>query len=230
MTLASIRLNIDWDWSGAEKEYKRAIELDPGYAMGHQRYGFFLRAMGRNEEWLAEHQRANELDPISLVPGGGADRYISKGQYDQAIEVTRKTLELYPDLPGPHARLGAIYLLKRQFPEAIAEFQKAVFLSERAPRFLAPLGNAFGLSGRSEQALRVLDELREQAKRRYVSPYEFALVYTGLGENKQAFAWLQKAYEDRSPRLILLKVDQKLDSLHSDPRFADLVRRVGLPP
>jgi len=104
MTLASIRLDIDWDWSGAEKEYKRAIELDPSHGMGHQRYGFFLRAMGRNEEWLAERQRANELDPVSLVPSGGADRYVSKVQYEQAIEVTRKTLELYPDRSHSHRR------------------------------------------------------------------------------------------------------------------------------
>ncbi len=233
MTLASIRRNIDWDssgWSGAEKEFKRAIELNPGYAMGHIRYAFFLRAMGRNEEALAESQRANELDPVSLVTSSHAARYIFEGQYDQAIEVTRKKLELYPDLPGPHAGLGEIYLLKRQFPEAIAEFQKAVSLSERAPRFLAHLGNAFGVSGQRQQAIKVLDELREQAKRRYVSPYEFALVYTGLGEKEQAFAWLQKAHEDRSPRLILLKVDQKLDSLRSDPRYTELERRIGLPP
>ncbi len=229
MTLAVIRFSIDWDWSGAEKDHKRAIELNPGYAMGHQRYAFFLRAMGRNEESLAEHQRASELDPVSLTTSGGAD-YIFKGQYDEAIEVIRKKLELYPDLPVPHAGLGEIYLLKGQFPEAIAEFQKAVSLSERAPRFLAPLGNAFGLSGQREQAIKVRDELREQAKRRYVSPYEFAVVYTGLGEKNQAFAWLQKAYEDRSPRLTQLKVDRRLYSLRSDPRFGDLVRRVGLPP
>ncbi len=221
-------MNIDWDWSGAEKEFKRAIELNPGYAMAHLRYGLFLSAMGRNEESLAEHQRAKELDPVSL-PSGFAARYISKGQYDQAIEVNRKTLELYPDRPNPHAGLAEIYLLKRQFPEAIAEFQKAVSLSERAPRFLAPLGNAFGLSGQREQAIKFLDELREQAKRRYVSPYEFALIYTGLGEKEQAFAWLQKAYQDRSPRLTQLKGDRRLYSLRSDPRFADLVRQIGLP-
>lgn len=229
-TLASIRFNTYSDWSGAEKEFKRAIELSPSYAMGHQRYGFFLRAIGRNEEWLAELQRAHELDPVSLGSSGNGRRYVSKGQYDQAIEVARKTLELYPDLPGPHTRLGEIYLLKGQFPEAIAEFQKAVSLSERAPRFLAPLGNAYGISAQRDEAITVLDELREQAKRRYVSPYEFAVVFTGLGEKDQAFVWLEKAYEEHAPRVRMLKVERMFDPLRSDPRFADLLRRVGLPP
>jgi tetratricopeptide (TPR) repeat protein len=228
-TLAGIRSTYDWDRVGAEREYKRAIELNASYATAHQRYSLYLMAMGRTEESLAEIKRAQELDPVSLSINTslGWRLYFAR-QYDQAIEQYRKTLEMDSNFGRAHFNLGQAYEQKGMYEEAIAEFHKAFNFSR--DRAVAALGHAYAMSGKRREARKVLEELEELSKRRYISPYGIALIYTGLGERDQAFAWLQRACEDHSFGLNHLKVEPSLDSLRSDLRFRDLLRCVGLPP
>jgi serine/threonine protein kinase/Tfp pilus assembly protein PilF len=227
--LASIRATYDWDWVGAEREYQRAIELNPSYATAHQRYSLHLMNMGRTEESLAEIKRALELDPVSLSINTSLGwRLHFARRYEQAIEQYRKTLEMDSTFGPAHFYLGQAYEQKGMYEEAIAEFHKAINFSRG--QAVAALGHAYAMSGKRREARKVLYELEEQSKRRYISPYGMALIYTGLGEKDQAFAWLQRACEDHSFGLNHLKVEPSLDSLRSDSRFRDLLRCVGLPP
>ncbi len=230
--LGDVKFRYEWDWSGAEREYKRAIELNPSYTTAHQWYSHFLLPLGRAEESLAESKRALELDPLSLVINMHMGwHYLYARQYDQAIEQLRKTLDLDQDFLLAHLFLGQAYELKAMYAEAMAEFQKAIALSRGAPPNVAALGHLYAVSGKRDAARKVLEELKESSKRRFVPSYEIAVVYAGLGEKDQAFGWLQKAFEQRdSGWLVDLRVDPRFDLLRSDPRFADLVRRVGLPP
>ncbi len=184
---------------------------------------------GRQEEAAAEVKRALEIDPLSLIINSSAGRifYLAR-QYDQAMEQLRKTLDMDPNFARAHFFLGQVYQQKGMFEEDIAEFKKAHQLDVNQ-YILAGLGNAFAVSGRRGEAKKILDELRESSRQRYASPYGIAVVYAGLGEKDQAFAWLEKAYKDRDETLTGLKVDPKLDSLRSDPRFQHLLRRAGPP-
>jgi serine/threonine protein kinase/Flp pilus assembly protein TadD len=230
-SLAHARLFYDWDWSGAERELKRAIELNPNNTSAHQWYTSYLSAMGRHDEAIARAKRAQELDPLSLVINTMVGRtfYFAR-QYDQAIEQFRKTLELDPNFALAQHFLGQAYEQKGMYDEAFAVFQKGITLSGGRSQMVAFLGHAYAVSGKRGEALKTLDELKELSKRRYVGPYNVALVYAGLGEKDQAFEWLQKGYEERSSELLWLAVIPGFDSLRSDPRFADLLRRMGLPP
>ncbi len=230
-SLAYVRWAYDWDWAGAEREFKRAIELNPNYASGHQFYGEYLTAMGRHREALAEVGRAHELDPLSLIVNAvvGWAFYFAR-QYDQAVEQCRRTLELDPNFARVHIYLGRAYVQKSMLEEAITEFQKGIDLSGGSPTYRAELGHACAVSCRRDEAQKVLNELKELSKRKYVSPYDMALIHAGLGENDRAFDWLQRAYDYRSFYMALLKVEPAFDNFRPDPRFQDLVRRVGLPP
>jgi TolB-like protein/DNA-binding winged helix-turn-helix (wHTH) protein/Flp pilus assembly protein TadD len=232
-SLAYARFLYYWDWPGAESEFKRAIELNPNYPTAHQWYAYYLAGMGRCEEATAVNLRAQELDPLSLMinTGVGVVFYYAR-QYDRAIEPLRKTLELNSNFPHAHRALGDTYREKGMFGEAIAELQKAVTLLSGGNReYLGRLGNTYAVSGQRGEALRVLGQLRELSQVGYVSPVSFALVYIGLGEKDQAFAWLEKAYEERSTLLTQrIKVDPIYDSLRSDPRFQDLLRHMKLAP
>ncbi len=228
-SLAEIKLKWEWDWPSAEREYKRAIELNPNYAEAHQGYGTYLEALARFAEAIAERKRAQELDPLS--PYRTADvgyPFYWAGQYDQAIEQYRRGLVLDPSFFWSHLWIGEAYVEKGMHEEAIAEIRKAVALSEGNTRALATLGHAYAVSGRRSEALKVLNELKARSKQSYVSPYFIALIYAGLGENDRTLEWLEKAYQERHPYLILLKVQPVFRSLHSDPHFQDLLRRVGL--
>ncbi len=228
-SLAEIKLKWEWDWPSAEREYKRAIELNPNYAEAHQGYGTYLEALARFEEAIAERKRAQELDPLS--PYRTADvgyPFYWAGQYDQAIEHYRRGLELDPSFFWSHLWIGEAYVEKGMQEEAIGEIRKAVALSGGNTRALATLGHAYAVSGRRSEALKVLNDLKARSKQSYVSPYFIALIYAGLGENDRTLEWLEKAYQERHPYLILLKVQPVFRSLHSDPRFQDLLRRVGL--
>jgi len=228
-TLGFAGLHYDWDWPGAEREVKRAIELNPNYATAHQWYGLFLSAMGRHDEAIREATRAHDLDPVSLaISRGVAFRPYEARRYDQAIESARKTLELEPSFAPVRYVLGLAYVQKASFERAIGELQQAVTLSGGNPTYIGALGFAYARAGRKGDARTVIADLEELSKRRYVPPYNIALIYTGLGENDRAFEWLQKAYEERSSRLVWLKVVPEVDSLRADPRFQDLLRRVGL--
>ncbi len=228
-SLAWINFVFDWDWAGAEREYRRAFELNPSYATAHQWYAHYLMWMGRLEEAKAEMKRAQELDPLSLVINTElAYPFYYAGQYDQAIQQGRRALELDPNFYRAHWLLGLVYEQKGMFGEAIAELQRAASLSGRTPIIFAALGHAYAVAGKRGEAQKVLDELREVSKRRYVPSYHVAQIYVGLGEKQQALAWLEKAYQERS-WVPPLRFDPSFDGLRSDPRFADLLRRIGLP-
>jgi TolB-like protein/DNA-binding winged helix-turn-helix (wHTH) protein/Tfp pilus assembly protein PilF len=217
----------DWDWAGAEKEFLRAIALNSNYAMAHQWYGQFQRAMGR-QNWAAEVKRAHELDPLSLVIAGGA-WYANSGRYDLWIDNLRKKLELDPKFALGYSQLGGVYMQKGMYPEAIAQFQKGVKLSDGAPDDLSTLGYAYGMSGKRREALKIVQQLSLLSKRRYVSPYEVAMIYVGLREKDLAFDWLQKVMADRYYKLVWLKYERRMDPIRSDPRYDELIRQVGLP-
>lgn len=227
-TLGVVKLLHDWDWPGAEREYKRAIELNQSYSDAHLMYGFYLAAMERFDEAHAEMRRAQELDPLSLakIIGTGEILYQQR-RHDQAIEQYRKALEMDPNSGLAHWAIGNVYVQKGMFEEAIGEYKKAIPLSGDSPDEIASLGYVYALSGRRREAQAIIEELKERSKQRYISPTIIAFIYGGLGDKDEAFAWLEKAYEGRDFILVLHKVDPTFDSLRSDPRFADLVRRVG---
>jgi serine/threonine protein kinase/Tfp pilus assembly protein PilF len=231
-TLANMTLRFDLDWATSEKEHKRALELNPGYAVEHIWYSHYLLPAGRTEESLAESLRAVELDPLGLILQTHLGwHYLYTRQYDHAIEQLRKTLELDPNFILAHLFLGQAYEEKRMYLQAIAEFEKAISLSEGNPVHLAALGHAYAISGKPAEAEKVLGQLKKLSARRYVPSYEIAVVYAGLSENDEALAWLQKAYQLRdSSWLIDVKLDPRFDHLHTDPRFQDLLRRIGLSP
>ncbi len=219
--LAAVRFN-HYDWAGAEKEFKRAIELNPSYVTAHLWHGFFLEALGQQSANLAERKLAQELDPLNLTAGTSVGAaYFYLGQYDRAMEELRKTLELNPGFSMALAYLGEVYEAKAMYADAITVYDKA--------GALASLGHAYAASGRKAEARKILRELNRQSKHRYVSPYDRALIYTGLGENDQALAWLEKAEEENVP-LHHINVDQRFNSLRSDRRYQQLLRRIGFPP
>ncbi|HTA68804.1 MAG TPA: protein kinase [Bryobacteraceae bacterium] len=219
----------EWDWAGAEKEFKRAIELNPSYPTAHSWYGEYLMVQGRFDEALAEMNRASELNPLSpaLNLALGYRLYYAH-QYPEAIEQIQKTLAMDATFVPAHVFLGRAYEQKGTYPEAIAEMRKALELSEGDTNELAALGHAYSVAHQVDEAKKILDQLKERSQQTYAQPSLIALIHAGLGDKNQAFDWLQKAYEDRSAGLLYLKVDPTFDSLRSDPRFTDLLRRVGL--
>jgi tetratricopeptide (TPR) repeat protein len=221
----------DWDWAGAEREFQRALALNPNYAWTHQWYGVFQGFMGRYQNWVAEVKRARELDPLSvaLFGGGGDDVTVARGQYDLSIEENRQRLELDPNNPRPYLKLGRVYRLKGMYEEAIVHIQKGITLSGGAPGALGALGYTYAVSGERDKALKIVQQLTVLSTDRYVPPYHIAFIYTGLGEKDRAFDWLQKAVADRSI-LDALIGHKEWDSLRSDPRYGELRHRIGLQP
>jgi TolB-like protein/Tfp pilus assembly protein PilF/tRNA A-37 threonylcarbamoyl transferase component Bud32 len=231
VSLAVVLSIYDWNWAVAEREYRRAFELNPNYATAHHWYAGQLSAVGRHVEAIKEIKKARQLDPLSprINAVVGLTLYWAR-QYDLAIEELNKALELNPNDPLTHGVLGAIYLQKGRNQEAIAELLKAnLLMGDKGQR---PLDLAYGYAvvGERDQARKMLEKLERQAKRTYDSPTLIGLVYSALGERQQAFAWLERAYGQRDPLLLNLKVDASFDPLRSDPRFQDLLRRVGFPP
>jgi len=230
-SLAYAKWKYDWDWKGAERDFKRALDLNPGYAPAHQFYASYLATVGRPEEAVEEAKRTQKLDPLSLISNADlAWNYYLAHKYDQAIEQSRSTLELDPNFFPAHRYLGLAYEQKAMYAEAIAELNKAATLSNGSAQMKATLAHAYAMAGKAGEARKILNELEETAKQRYVSPYDIATIYAALGEQNRAFDWLEKAYEERSGWLAYLKINPILDNLHSDPRFADLLRRIGLTP
>lgn len=222
--------HFNWDWAAAEHEFKRAIDLNPNYAHAHGFYAGYLMSRGRVEESLAASNRARELDPFSLSISVQRGFMLANARrYDEAIEQLRRVIAMDPNHHQSYWLLGHIYAFNGQLDEAVAASEKAVSLSGRAPAALGMLGLMYGLAGRKGEATKVLNELLEQGERRYVTPAAVAYVYVGLGDKDQSFVWLEKAYQERSNYIAYLKVNPIVDSLRSDPRFADLLRRVGLP-
>ncbi len=228
-SLAKVMSNYDWNWSGAETEFQRAIALDPNDATVHQLYSFHLWKIGRFEESISEAKRAVELDPLSLLNNRalGAAFYMAR-QYDQAIEQYKKTDELDPRFPLMCGCLAMAYIQKSMYKEALAELEKWLAISPGNASALAVLGYDYALEGKRAEAQKVLVKLSQLSKQRPVSSGDVAEIYAALGEKNKAFEWLEKGYEDRS--ISTIKADPFLDSLRSDPRFADLLRRMNLQP
>jgi len=230
-SLAMVRFWYEWDWAGAEREFKRAIEVDPRYSSAHQWYAWLLAATGRLEEAREETRRAQALDPLSLPVDTSAIYifYLSR-EYDRAVEECRKALDLDPNFARAHSNCGLAYEAKGMYREAITEFEKAVTISGTRATYAGQLGHALAVSGEKGQALKILEELRERSKQTYVPAHEMAVICVGLGEKDQAFGWLRNAYEERSSWLPMLAVSPLFDGLRSDPRFQALLRRMNLPP
>ncbi|PYX90188.1 MAG: hypothetical protein DMG68_02710 [Acidobacteria bacterium] len=225
--LAASLFWYDWDWVGAEKEFQRALALNPNYAQAHQWYGQLQHVLGRRN-WSDEVLRAGELDPLSILPSG-VGWYRESGQYDLALELIRKKLELYPNAPSLYAELGAIYARKGMYQESIANAQKSVGLSVGEPEYLGGLARVYAMSGKRKEALQIVEQLTVLSKQRYISPVQIAEIYAALHETDLAFRWLDRALGEHSPALVYLKSPTVLETLHSDPRYAELERRVGLP-
>jgi len=230
-SLAYLKAYYDWDWSEAEKEFKRSLELNPNYATAHHVYSRVLASLGRLDEARAEIKRAHELDPLSLgiQANVGMISYFGR-QYDQAIKQLQETLELDQKLFVPHWGLGMAYEQKGMYEDAVAHFQQAVSLSGGSTNVIASLGHAYAAGGHEREAQKIIEELKGRAKKGYVSSYQIALVYIGLGHKDQAMEWLEKACEERSTLLGYLKMDPRFDSLRSDPRFEKLASLIFPPP
>jgi serine/threonine-protein kinase len=229
--LATAYFWYTWDWPAAEREFRRALELNPNLAIAHAYYGWFLVWMGRTEEGLAEHRQALALDPLSSECGSlyGADLY-SAHRYDEAVQQARATLQADPNYWLGYDELGSAYLQLGQAAEAKEQFRKARQIAGAVmAEPLASLGYAYGVSGEKAKAQAVIRTLADESRQQFISPFFFALVNAGLGDKDRAFAWLEKAYQERSWYLASLKCDPKFDSLRADPRFQELLRRVGLP-
>lgn len=220
---------LEWDWTATEREARRAIELNPGYALAHSFYSNQLRHLGRKEESIAEARRALELDPLSPMTNEGlADAYLSARQYDLAVEQYQKTLDLHPHQAASQHALAWAYVYKGMYGKGIEEMRKSAALYREDLNLSPDLAYIYAVSGRSPEAQRILGRLLRISKQAPVAPGLVALIYVGLGNREEAFSWLERAYQQRSPMMAWLKVDPRFDSLRSDPRFQDLMRRVGL--
>jgi len=226
-TMGYIKMNYDWDWQGAEKELRRAIELNPNYAFAYHILSHYLLIMGQNDESLEVSKRALELAPLDLEMNGHLGfHYFWTREYNKAIEQYTKTLEIDPDYPWPHYYLGRVYKEMGLYSKSIEKFKHALaLLGKNEPEIFANLGNVYAVSGDREKALDIINELIEQSKQKYVSSQYIAEIYVGLNEMDKAFEWLEKAFQERQ----LEPLSPLLDPVREDPRFIDLMQRMNLP-
>jgi DNA-binding winged helix-turn-helix (wHTH) protein/TolB-like protein/Tfp pilus assembly protein PilF len=226
--LGHIKTQYEYDWAGAEREFLRAIELNPNYPNAHHWYPLVLSAQGRHDEALAEIRRAQELEPFSLFIHANVGVILCAARrYDEAISHLTRVLEMNPDFAHARGIRASAYLQMGMNDEAIAEFEKMPVMGAGGFR---DLGLAYALAGRRKDALKEIERLQELSKQHYVPPYSLSIIYAGLGDKDKALEWLEKSYEDRSTRLVWIKVDPRLDSLRSEPRFTELLRRMNLKP
>jgi len=230
-SLAFIAETYEWDWPAAEREYKQALELNPGYAQAHNWYGGYLTYIGRFNEGVAEAMRARELDPLSLPLNNAlAGRLLAAGRYDEALRQVQTTLELDEHFAPAHQTLGWVYLRGGKQDDAIREFQNALELAGAADTDIQlDLGFAYAVSGHPGEARRILANLQRLHQQGIVPAASLAALHGALGESNEAFVWLEKAYRERDPQLTYLKAGRRFEPLREDPRFGQLVRRVGLP-
>jgi TolB-like protein/DNA-binding winged helix-turn-helix (wHTH) protein/Tfp pilus assembly protein PilF len=228
-SLAYVNFSYDWDWNGAEAEFKRAITLNPNYATAHQWYGQFLRLMGREEEAIVEGQKSLDLDPMSLiinVEAGLPYHYLQR--YDEALRHYRKALEMDPNFALAHHDIGWVLEAQGKYSEAIEEFERAVRISDVAALWSA-LGHAYGVAGRRQDAVRVLRRLADLRKEHYVSPNYDATVYLGLGDFDKAMDLYEKSYEERSWAMVWFRIGHNLKPLRGTPRFERLLLKMKFP-
>jgi TolB-like protein/DNA-binding winged helix-turn-helix (wHTH) protein/tetratricopeptide (TPR) repeat protein len=227
-TLAFINLYYDWNWTAADREFRRAIELNTNYANGHHWYAEYLSLVGQHEAAIREAERARELDPLSsIINTWVGSRYFFARRYDMAVEQYRNVVELDPEFVPAHLALGQAYERTKMFREAIRELETAVRLSGGSPVYIASLAHAYGITGRRTDALRLIDDLNNLASRRYVASFDVAIAWLGLGDKERALALLEKAIEDRSPRVLFLMAEPRFDPVRTDPRFQAMLKRVG---
>jgi serine/threonine protein kinase/Tfp pilus assembly protein PilF len=225
---AMLLLQYDWDWPQAEQEFRKALELDPNYALGRSFLAWHLAAMGRFDEAIAEDKRALDLDPLSAAVNAdlGWDLYLAR-RYDEAIEQLRKAVDLESNYWVSHVLLGRCYEQTGKPKEAVAAFEKARQVENSIPEVIAALGHGYAVAGRRAEALKTIRELQERSKKEFVPSYTIATIYTGLGMKEQAIQYLIKSFEEGSYYMIHLRVEPILDPLRADPRFTDVMRRVG---
>jgi TolB-like protein/DNA-binding winged helix-turn-helix (wHTH) protein/Flp pilus assembly protein TadD len=228
VSLAFVLDAYDWDWDSAGREYRRGIELNPGYATGHHWYAWHLTTLGRNSEAVAEMKKAESLDPLSLIISDDlAEELLIAHRYDEAMQQSRKTIDMDSSFAVGHYELGQIFVQKRAYDQAIAELSRAVELSGSSTTCVSNLAFAYAVSGRTTEAQKILDDLKKRSTGGgYSNAPEIALVYVGLNDKNQAMVWLEKAYQERFNPSILMR--PAFDSLRSYPPFRDLLRRIGL--
>jgi tetratricopeptide (TPR) repeat protein len=230
-SLAFYRFLYDWDFAGAERGFKRALELSPNYAEAHHWYAIYLANLGRHAEADQEARRAVELDPLSLLMNmTPALNYYLAGQYDRAIEQLQKVIEMEPNFVAARSVLGSVLVQKTLYAEAMAEYQKVLELTKGVAvvetSVKAIMGHAYAKWGKRSEALKLLDEVNLAGT---ALSYSKAGIHAALGDCDSAIEWLDKSFEQHEVQLVSLKVDPTLDGARSDPCFAELVRRVGLP-
>jgi tetratricopeptide (TPR) repeat protein len=227
--LGWVKWQYDWDWTGAEKEFQRSIELSPNYAIGHGMYALYLDSMSRVDEGMAQHKRARELEPLSLIINTNAGEALyDTRQYDQAIEQYRKTLEIAPSFAPVHDDLAEVFERKGMYREAVAEWQVSLIANGEL-RLATAMGQAYTKSGYEGALHTWLDDITNPAIHTYACPLLVASTYARLGEVDRAFEWLAKAYQERASDLVFLRVQPAFDNLRSDPRYAELERTIGFP-
>ena len=226
-SLAQVKMRYEWDWAGAEREFKRAVELNPGYAFAHQIYADLLFITGRSAEALAEVKLAQKVDPSALTISASHALYLYYlGQSDEALAQCSKALEKDPNLYTTRLVSALAYEQKGMHEEAIAEAQKAIsMMSGKSGE--AIIGYIYAKQGRRDEALAVIEQFKQAAKQNYVDPIYVAVIYSGLQDAEQSLVWLEKAYSERSPALIYLKYDPRYNGIRAHPGFQDLLRRVG---
>jgi tetratricopeptide (TPR) repeat protein len=226
MAVLSMR---EWNWKTAEEADKKAIALNPNYSTAHLSYSNILRYLGRPDESIAEARRAVALDPLAMLTNEVlATAYVSARQYDLAIEHCRKALELHPDESNLHHVLGWAYAYKQMYKPAIESIEKSLALDGVAPAFSHDIAYIHTMTGRNKEARKTLARLLALSEKAPVNAGAIALIYAGLGERDETLAWLHKAYQQHSPVMTWLKVDARFDNVRDEPRFQELMRRVGL--
>jgi tetratricopeptide (TPR) repeat protein len=229
-SLGFVHRHWDWDWEAAERSYRRAIELNPGYPIAHRWYGHLLAGLGRHEESIAESARAVELDPLNLlIRGALGDSHFYARRYDEAIALYRETLEMDATFLAGHTDLARALELSGRYDEAIAEFRAAEALAPKGPpEPSSGLAHVYAAMGRRDEAMAIVRELLELSTRRYVSPYGIASIHAVLGDLDTALDWLERAHAEHDQTLVWLKVHPRLDPLRGHPRYRALLRKMRL--
>ena len=229
ITLGWVEFFYDWDWSAAESELKRAIELAPNNADAHRAYAHLLSNSGRHEEAVSEGKRARELNPLSLITNALEGQFLFyAGRDGEAIARLQKTLEIEPNFWIAHAVLARVYIHQGRFEEAIVKLNKAKELSGGSTEPITQLGYALAKSGNRERAQATIAELKLLAAKNNVPAYSFAMIYNGLGELEEALKYLEKSFQEREVQLSFIKIDTRWDELRAAPRFAEIIKRMNL--
>jgi tetratricopeptide (TPR) repeat protein len=227
ISLAFCLDNFDWAWESAGKEFRRGIELNSGYATGHHWYAWHLTALGQTDEAISEMKKAEDLDPLSLIISAElSEEFLIAHRYDEAIKQSRKTMALDPFFAVAHFELGQAFVQKHLYTEAIGELKKAIELSSGSSTFRLNLAYVYAVSSKREEASKILNDLKNSSPGAFSNAPEIALVYVGLNDKDQAMAWLERAYEERFNPSVLRRPG--FDPLRSDPRFENLMQRIGL--